>query len=46
MGKLFSDDALYDSLVAASSNLSLLLQDVKEHPKRYVHFSIFGRKDK
>lgn len=46
LGKLVGDDALYDSLVTASSNLSLLLQDVKEHPKRYVQFSIFGRKDK
>jgi phospholipid/cholesterol/gamma-HCH transport system substrate-binding protein len=40
------DKELYDSLVKATSNLSLLLEDLKANPKRYVHFSLFGRKDK
>lgn len=46
LGKLLTDQALYDNLTAASDNLSLLLEDLKAHPKRYVHFSIFGRRDK
>jgi phospholipid/cholesterol/gamma-HCH transport system substrate-binding protein len=46
LGKMVGDPALYDSLVTASSNLSLLLEDLRENPKRYVHFSVFGRKDK
>ncbi len=47
-GKLLGDPALYDSLVMASGNLSALLEDLKENPKRYVHFSLFGggNKDK
>lgn len=41
-GKLLSDPALYDSLVTASGNLSALLADLKENPRRYVRFSLFG----
>lgn len=41
-GKLIYDDKLYDSLGEASANLSALLADLKEHPMRYVHFSLFG----
>ncbi len=41
-GKLLNDQALYDSLCAASSSLNLLLEDLKTNPKRYVHFSLFG----
>lgn len=46
LGKLVGDDALYDSLVSATSNLSSLLEDLKENPGEYVHFSLFGRKKK
>ena len=46
LGAIVEDKQLYDSLVRATSNLSLLLEDLKQNPKRYVHFSIFGRKDK
>lgn len=42
LGLLLNDGALYDSLTTATSNLSLLLEDLKAHPKRYVHFSLFG----
>ena len=45
VGKFVNDQALYDSLVQASSNLSALLLDLKQHPGRYVHFSVFGRRD-
>ena len=43
VGKLMSDEALYDNLAAASANLSTLLADLQAYPKRYVHFSLFGR---
>jgi len=46
VGRLMQDPALYESLEKASANLAALLGDLKEHPGRYVHFSLFGRKDK
>ncbi len=42
IGKLVADPALYANLAAASENLSALLADLKEHPGRYVHISVFG----
>ena len=45
-GKLLKDDALYNELVNSSTALEALLTDLKSHPKKYVHFSIFGRKEK
>ncbi len=42
VGKFMNDETLYDSLVSATSNLSVLLEDVKANPKRYVRFSLFG----
>lgn len=45
IGLLINDTALYDNLRNASKNLDELMIDLKEHPGRYVHFSIFGRKD-
>ncbi len=46
LGKLAQDEALYNKLRDASASLDALLKDLKEHPKRYVNFSIFGKKDK
>ena len=46
LGLLMSDDKLYRNLESSSADLDSLLIDVKAHPKRYVHFSVFGRKDK
>lgn len=43
VGKLMNDKVLYDNLAAASANLSTLLADLQAYPKRYVHFSLFGR---
>ena len=43
VSKLLNDKELYDNLAEASKNLSLLLADVEANPKRYVHFSLFGR---
>lgn len=45
LGMLANDTALYHRLTGASASLDRLLQDLKAHPKHYVHFSIFGKKD-
>ena len=44
LGRLVNDPALYDSLTAASGNLARLLEDLKAHPGRYIHISVFGGK--
>lgn len=44
IGKLLKDDNLYNNLEGASKQLEQLLQDMKLNPKRYVHFSLFGKK--
>lgn len=46
IGMLLKDDRLYDNLANASKEMEELLRDLKEHPKRYVHFSLFGKKAK
>ena len=46
LGKLAKDEDLYNNLEAASKELEELLRDMKEHPKRFVHFSLFGKKEK
>ncbi|WP_455587675.1 MlaD family protein [Bacteroides sp.] len=46
VGLLLNDPQLYDNLNATTANAASLLEDLKEHPKRYVHFSLFGKKDK
>ena len=46
LGNLIYDDNLIKSLNAASSNINLLIEDLRLNPKRYVHFSIFGKKNK
>jgi len=46
MGKLVNDSSLYANLDSTAYHLSVLMKDMKEHPKRYVHFSVFGKKDK
>ena len=45
-GMILRDNKLYDNLVNSSEALEALLSDLKSHPKKYVHFSIFGRKEK
>ena len=45
MGMLAKDTALYNRLSGASEQLRQLLEDFRLHPKRYVHFSVFGKKD-
>ncbi len=41
MGMLIHNDQLYKNLESSSRNLDLLLRDLRENPKRYVHFSLF-----
>ncbi len=42
-GKLINDPTVYNNLERATNQLDALIQDVKLNPKRYVHFSIFGK---
>ena len=46
IGLLLNDPALYNNLSATTANAASLLEDLKAHPKRYVHFSLFGKKEK
>jgi len=46
LGKLLSDDELYNNLEVASQQLQELLQDFKLNPNRYIKVSVFGKKDK
>ncbi len=46
LGLLLNDKDLYESLKEASTNLATLLADLEANPGRYVHFSLFGRKNK
>jgi len=46
LGKLMKDEALYTNLTNSSKELEELLREVKEHPKRFVHLSVFGKKEK
>ncbi len=46
VGKLVKDERLYNNLEGALGQLEALLEDMKRNPKRYVHFSLFGKKNK
>ena len=46
IGKLLNDDGLYNNLENASKEMEELMREMKEHPKRFVHFSLFGKKAK
>ena len=46
VGLLLNDPTLYNNLSTTTANAASLLEDLQAHPKRYVHFSIFGRKEK
>tara|TARA_R100000306_G_scaffold742_1_gene1899 strand:+ start:3981 stop:4952 length:972 start_codon:yes stop_codon:yes gene_type:complete len=46
IGKLMKDEQLYNNLEGATRQLEQLLQDMKLNPKRYVHFSLFGKRAK
>ena len=46
LGLLMHDPELYNNLNATMMHADSLMIDLKQHPKRYVHFSVFGKKDK
>lgn len=45
-GQILTNKSVYDNLDHSLNSLDSLLRDIKAHPKRYVHFSVFGKKDK
>ena len=45
IGKLLNDKTLYNNLVNSSKKLEELIIDLKSNPKKYVHFSLFGRRN-
>jgi phospholipid/cholesterol/gamma-HCH transport system substrate-binding protein len=44
LGQLLNDKRMYDNLEAATRELEQLLRDIKLNPKRYIHFSVFGKR--
>ena len=46
LGLLLRDPGLYTNLNSTMMHVDSLMIDLKQHPKRYVHFSLFGKKDK
>ncbi|HET9056899.1 MAG TPA: MlaD family protein [Chitinophagaceae bacterium] len=46
LGKLINDPSLYNSLMSNLRSVNTLVDDLKVHPKRYVSFSVFGKKEK
>ena len=46
LGLFLNDTNVYDNLNSTLRNADSLMIDLKAHPKRYVHFSVFGKKDK
>jgi phospholipid/cholesterol/gamma-HCH transport system substrate-binding protein len=46
LGLLMRDPGLYNNLNTTMIHVDSLMLDLRQHPKRYVHFSVFGKKDK
>lgn len=46
LGLLLNDKKLYENLESTTNKINILLDDIRVHPKRYVNFSVFGKKDK
>ena len=44
LGKLINEDEVYNNLNSSIESLNILINDIKANPKKYVHFSVFGRK--
>jgi phospholipid/cholesterol/gamma-HCH transport system substrate-binding protein len=43
LGRLAQEDSLYHNLNQTTRNLNALIKDMKEHPGRYIHISVFGK---
>ena len=46
ISKLIDNDSLFQNLNDASKSIDLLIEDISINPKRYIHFSVFGKKNK
>ena len=46
LGLLLNDPSLYNRINTTVLSADSLLVNIKQNPKRYVHFSLFGKKDK
>ena len=46
ISKLIYEDSLYHNLKNSSKSIDILVKDLKSNPKKYVHFSLFGKKEK
>jgi phospholipid/cholesterol/gamma-HCH transport system substrate-binding protein len=46
LGLLMRDQELYRNMASTMGHVDSLMIDLKQHPQRYVHFSLFGRKNK
>lgn len=46
LGLMMRDPTLYNNMALTMSSADSLLNNIRQHPKRYVHFSVFGKKDK
>ena len=46
LGQLIKNDSLYSNLDSAALHLNILIKDINDNPDRYVHFSVFGKKEK
>ncbi|MDR1112582.1 MAG: MlaD family protein [Bacteroidales bacterium] len=46
VGQLIHNDTLYDNLQNVTESLNYLVKDLKENPNRYVHITVFGKKEK
>lgn len=46
LGMLINDEELYTKIEAATENMDLLIEDIRVNPNRYLHFSVFGRKNR
>ena len=46
LGLLLNDTKLYDNLQSTANKLNILIDDMRVHPRRYLNFSVFGKKAK
>lgn len=44
VGRLLNDTAFYNNVNSVFTNANALIEDIKQHPSRYINISVFGRK--